>query len=304
MLATVLQEILVFFPVTLGVHLSYAVLRIPDLTVDGSFVLGAAVCARLIHAGASAGVASAAAFGAGALAGVLTATIQRGGRISPLLAGILSVFILQSINLQVMGRPNLSLLEQPTLLTLCLLEHPTLLTLFLQKFSACGPWAAPMGLALLVGIVSVGYGALLRSRTGLWLRAVGCQPVAARLMGKDPHRLRLLGLAISNGLVGFAGALTAQRSGYADVGMGMGLVLLGIATVIIAQQLLAGVFGDCPAGAVAHVFLCFVGAGAYFVTVHLLVLAGVSPHWLKLAIGLGLIAFLRTQRTRRFGEMP
>ncbi|MEM7494887.1 MAG: ABC transporter permease [Myxococcota bacterium] len=290
-IASILQEILVFFPVTLGVHLSYAVLRIPDLTVDGSFVLGAAVCARLIHVGAPASVAMGAAFVAGVLAGVLTAWIQRGGRISPLLAGILSVFILQSVNLQVMGRPNLSLLE-----------YATLSTWLTRSFSTWNPWTAPIGLAVLVGIVSAGYAAVLRSRTGLWLRAAGCQPAGARLMGQDPQRLRLLGLALSNGLVGLAGALTAQHSGYADVNMGMGLVLLGIATVIIAQQLIAATFGNRPAPAGAQVALCFVGAGAYFTTVHLFVLGGVPPHWLKLAIGLGLIAFLRTQRTRQLGK--
>ncbi|MEM7403051.1 MAG: ABC transporter permease [Myxococcota bacterium] len=286
----ILQESLVFLPLTLGMHLSYAVLGIADLTVDGSFVLGAAVCARCMHAGWPAWAATAAAITAGGLAGVAVALIQRRNRISPLLAGILALFILQSVNLQVMGRPNLPLLNHSTLLTQLM---------DLLGLRAWGSWAYALALLPLLIVLAALYTALLQSPIGLWLRAMGCQQQAVSLMGKDPERLRMLGLACSNALVACAGLLTAQLNGYADVGMGTGSVLLGIATVVIAQQLLTAIRPGRVWGAAWQTAACFVAVCVYFCSVHLFVAVGLSPHWLKMAIGLGLIAFLRVHRLRR-----
>lgn len=205
---------------SLGVYLSFRVLKFPDLTVDGSFPLGAAVVATLITQGVNPWLATAVAMIAGALAGLCTAILSVRFNILNLLASILTMIALYSINLRIMGRPNIPLLNQPTL-------FDGLETL------------VPIWVILLVGLglTKLAMDFFLTSDLGLAMRATGMNPVMARAQGIDTDRLILLGMALSNALAALSGALFAQVNGFADVALGVGTVVIGLATVILGEAI-------------------------------------------------------------------
>ncbi len=215
---------------SLGVYLSFRVLNFPDLTVDGSFPLGAAVAGTLIVAGWNPFLATGVALLAGGTAGLCTAILSVRFGILDLLASILTMIALYSINLRIMGKPNLSLLNQPSVLEFLqtLLERSPL------------PPLLVMPLILLVGVslAKVLVDAFLNSQIGLAMRATGMNPVMAQAQGIDTDRLILLGMALSNALAALSGALFAQLYGFADVTLGVGTVVVGLATVILGEALL------------------------------------------------------------------
>jgi putative tryptophan/tyrosine transport system permease protein len=215
--------------VALGVYLSFRVLDFPDLTADGSFPLGGAVAATLIVKGVSPLLATAIALLSGVLAGVCTATLNVRFKILNLLASILSMIALYSINLRIMGQPNVSLLGQPTLLT------P--LAGVLQGLPT---WLGP---PIVMGAIVLLFKFLLdwcfTTEIGLAMRATGANPDMARAQGIDTDRMILLGMGLSNGLIALAGALFAQVNGFADVTMGVGTIVFGLAAVIVGETLLA-----------------------------------------------------------------
>lgn len=213
---------------SLGVYLSFRVLKFPDLTVDGSFPLGAAVASTLIVAGWNPFLATGIAMLAGAGAGLCTAFLSVRLGILNLLASILTMIALYSINLRIMGKPNLSLLNQPSVLDpfeALLGGLPSLLVM-------------PLILCVGVGVAKGLVDAFLNSQLGLAMRATGLNPVMAQAQGIDTHRLILLGMALSNSLAALSGALFAQLYGFADVTLGVGTVVVGLATVILGEALL------------------------------------------------------------------
>ena len=211
--------------VALGVYLSFRVLDFPDLTVDGSFPLGAAVVAALIIKGVPPLIATGLAVGAGAIAGLCTATLNVKFKILNLLASILTMIALYSINLRIMGRPNLPLLNQPTLF------QP--INNFIQSWPEPIPtFGNTILLATIALITKLIFDWFLQSEIGLAMRATGTNPAMARSQGISTSAMILLGMAIANGLAAFAGALFAQLNGGADVGMGIGTIIFGLAAVI------------------------------------------------------------------------
>jgi putative ABC transport system permease protein len=216
---------LVFALVALGVLLSFRVLAFPDLTVDGSFPLGAAVAATTILAGVDSWSATLLGALAGAAAGVVTALLNVRFRILHLLASILTMIALYSINLRVMGRPNLALLGETTVLT---------------PFAGLGLGDAvlrPLVLAVVVALVAAALIRFLASDLGLALRATGANPRMAAAAGVDTGASIYLGMGLANSLVGLAGALFAQFSGFADVTLGTGTIVVGLAAVILGETL-------------------------------------------------------------------
>lgn len=217
---------LIFGLVALGVYLSFRVINFPDLTVDGSFPLGGAVAAALVVAGTDPFVATAVAAAAGALAGALTAWLNVRLRIMQLLASILVMIALYSVNLRVMGMPNVALIDQPTVFGLF-------------NWGGMPDYVAkPL---LLLGVVLVAKIALdlfFASQAGLAMRATGGNPRMARAQGICTDRMTIAGLALSNALVALAGALFAQSQGGADISMGVGTIVIGLAAVIIGETLL------------------------------------------------------------------
>lgn len=212
-----------------GVYLSFRVLNFPDLTVDGSFPLGGAVAATLIVRGVNPAIATAIALLAGALAGLCTAWLSVQLKILNLLASILTMIALYSINLRVMGQPNVALLGQSTLFTA-----------LASKLQPLAEWGVSLALVVMVGVIKVTLDRWLNSELGLAMRATGANPEMARAQGIVTDRMILWGMALSNGLVALAGALFAQMNGFADVTMGVGTIVYGLAAVIIGETLMAG----------------------------------------------------------------
>lgn len=217
---------LVYGLVALGVFLSFRVLNFPDLTVDGSFPLGAAVTATLIVGGVDPFLATAAAVLAGAMAGLVTAFLNVRFNILHLLASILTMIALFSVNIRIMGRPNVAIINDETILT-------PLLGLGLAGYIV-NPLVAGMVVLIAVGLLA----RFLTSDFGLAMRATGANPRMARAQGVPTAVHIYSGMALSNGLVALAGALFAQTNGFADVTSGVGTIVVGLAAVILGETLL------------------------------------------------------------------
>lgn len=216
---------LVFGLVALGVYLSFRVLDFPDLTVDGSFPLGAATAATLIVADVDPYLATVVAMLAGAAAGLVTAFLNLRFNILHLLASILTMIALYSVNLRIMGKPNVAIINDPTVLSP--FEGLGLANLYLR------PIVAGV-VAIVAAVLLVRF---LRSDYGLAMRATGANKRMARAQGIDTTRMTYVGMAISNALVGLAGALFAQMNGFADVTIGTGTIVVGLAAVIVGEAL-------------------------------------------------------------------
>lgn len=209
---------LIYGLVALAAYLTFRVINFPDLTVDGSFTLGAAVSAVLILQGANPIIATIGAFVSGSLAGTITGYLHVRWHILSLLAGILTMIALYSINLRIMGQPNLSLLNAKTVFSYS---------------------SSSLGLTIgIVGVILLALNAFLTSQFGLALRATGINPQTCRSYGIHVGNMTLFGLALSNGIVALAGALFAQTQGFTDIAMGTGTVITGLASVIIGETCL------------------------------------------------------------------
>lgn len=232
MLLKSVEQGLVFGIMALGVYITLKILNFADLTVDGSFPLGAAVAASLIISGHSPFAATAAAILAGALAGLITGILNTGAKISELLSGILTMTSLYSINLRIMGRPNIPLLNEPTIFT------------SLQEFLKVQFPGFPLEYIYLItflvfaGTIEIMLVLFLKTQLGLSLRATGDNPQMIRSQGVNTNLTKIIGLCISNALISLSGAIVAQYQGFADVGMGIGTIIAGLASVIIGDALL------------------------------------------------------------------
>lgn len=225
LLPTVSQGLL-WSLLALGVYITFRVLDIADLTVEGSFPLGASVAVTLLVKDVNPVTAILAAALAGGLAGVVTGLLHTKLRIPALLAGILTMIALYSVNLRIMGKANVSLLGKETAFTLV---ESTLGVAYSQA-------------VLLVGILSCLLFSVLMywffgTEIGAAIRATGYNPQMIRAQGVDTNIMLLIGLFFSNALVAVAGALVAQSNGFADVGMGVGTIVIGLASVIIGEVL-------------------------------------------------------------------
>ena len=217
---------LIFSLVALGVFISFRVLRFPDLTVDGSFPLGGAVAAILITNGVDPFVSTLVATLAGACAGIITGWLNVSLKIMDLLASILVMIALYSINLRIMGKPNVPLIMEPTVFSI------------LQPDGLSGYVFRSLLLVLVVLIAKFALDWFFSTQKGLAMRATGSNARMARAQGVATGSMLLLGMAISNGLVALAGALFAQTQGGADISMGIGTIVIGLAAVIIGENIL------------------------------------------------------------------
>jgi len=242
---------LVYAFVALGVYLAFRVLDFPDLTVDGSFPLGAAVTAVLILAGLNAWLAALVAMAAGAAAGLVTALLNVRFKILHLLASILTMIALFSVNLRVMGKPNVALINADTMLT------P------FYGFGLSGYLVRPLFVGILAVIALLVVWRFLVSDAGLAMRATGANPRMARAQGVNTSGQIYLGMAISNALVALGGALFAQTNGFADVTSGVGTIVVGLAAVIIGETLLGA------RGILIALIGCVIGSILYRIAIQL-----------------------------------
>lgn len=271
----------------IGVMISFRILSFRDLTVDGSITLGGAVAATLITADWNPWLATAIACIAGMLAGTLTGILATRFQINGLLAGILVMTALYSVNLRVMGKSNLPLLK-----------HETLVSQSQQFVSAetqwtIGRWELRVQDAcvmLALGAVALGVSAALYlfflTHLGLAMRATGDNDQMIRALGVDVGWMTTFGLAIANGLVALSGALLVQYQGYADVQMGIGMVVWGLASVIIGETLVGSrQIGMLLAGAI-------MGSILFRLLVAIALRWGLNPNDLKLVTAFFVFAAL------------
>lgn len=274
----------------LGVYVSFRIFNIPDMTAEGSVTLGASVAAALMIHGHNATVATVAAFVAGGLAGAVTGVLATKCRINALLSGILVMTGLYSVNLHVMGRSNLPLLGVNTLATSA--ENLGVRFFGPDDFDVVG-WAVSVrdasilfSVFIFIVVVCLLLYAFLRTDVGTAMRATGDNPAMICALGVSVDLATILGLVMSNGMIGLCGALIAQYQGFADVQMGIGMVVLGIASVIIGEALV----GSRALG------LLIVGTVLGSVLFRLLVAValrwGLSPNDLKLITAIFVFAAL------------
>ena len=217
MLLGTLEQSFIFAVMVLGVYISYKILDFPDMTVDGSFPLGAAVAAASIVKGVNPVLALILAMAAGAAAGFITGMIHVKLRVTNLLAGIIVMTGLYSINLRIMGKSNIPLFS---------VKH-----LFNGNISAI----VVVGIILL--IVKLGIDFLLKTKFGFALKALGDNESLIISLGLNEKTLKIYGLMLANSLVALSGAVLAQYQGFADVGMGTGTIITGLASIIIGDAL-------------------------------------------------------------------
>jgi len=269
-LGTSISEGLVYAFIAVGVFLSLRVLAFPDLTVDGSFVVGGSIAAVMIAGGCNPFLATIAAFVSGLACGSITGLLNTKLRLPALLAGILMMVGLYSVNLLIMGRPNIPLLRSVTM------------------FDSVASWFGTTSSTILVIIVFVVIAVIvfmllnwfLRTEIGLALRASGDNEQMVRTLGVDTDKNILLGCAISNGLVALAGALVAQNQQFCDVNMGIGMIVMGLAAVIIGEALIH------PRGVTSMLLAAFVGTFLYRLFITVAFRLGLAPGNLKLITAL------------------
>ncbi|MBZ4642910.1 MAG: transporter permease [Deferribacteraceae bacterium] len=221
-----LEQGFVFAIMALGVYITFRVLDFPDLSVDGTFPLGAAVSAILIVKGVNPFITVAIATLAGMIAGGITALLNTKLKILNLLAGILMMIALYSINIRVMGQP-----------TTALLGYDTIFTPF-EAFGIEKYILTPILFAIILIIIAVILVWFLHTDIGLAMRATGNNMKMVKAQGVSTNRMILFGVAFSNGLVALSGALVAQSQGSADVNMGIGTIVAGLASVILGEAII------------------------------------------------------------------
>ena len=273
-----LAQGLIWGVMAIGVYITYKVLDIADLTVDGSLCPGAAVCTMLLLAGHSPWIAMLCAVLAGLLAGTVTGLLHVLLGIPPILAGILTQMVLWSVNLKILGKANQALPARSIDVLLTQMNIPAALPVLLG-------WAAVL-VTLLVLFFS--------TELGCALRATGCNPVMSRAQGVNTGLMKVIGLALSNAVVAMSGGLLCQYQGYTDVNMGRGAVVIGLAAVVIGQAVL-GRRGGHMAAQLGGVVL---GAVIYYIVYQVIIFAGFDTDLLKMFSAVVVAVFLGVPHVR------
>ena len=217
MLQTTIEQSLIFAIMVLGVYISFRILNFPDMTVDGTFPLGAAISAKLLTLGVNPYLTLLVALVAGAAAGAVTGLIHVKLKVKDLLAGILVMTALYSVNLRVMGKSNIPLFEEDNIFNT---EYSMMITIVVL---------------ILISKLLLDY--LLKTKFGFALKALGDNENLIVSLGLNEEKYKIYGLMIANAFVAFSGAVLAQYQGFADVGMGTGIIVIGLASIIIGDTL-------------------------------------------------------------------
>ena len=264
----VLEDGLVYAIMALGVYITYKILDFPDLSVDGTFPLGAAITVSSIIAGVNPVLTLFIAFGVGAVAGILTGLIHVKCKVRDLLSGIIMMTALYSLNLKIAGRANVPIFSQDTIF-----ENSTFQEFIPDWFS---PYLIVSILLVVVVIVKLLLDQYLKTKSGYLLRAVGDNETIVTSLAKDKGTVKILGLAIANALAALAGSVYCQMQGFFDISSGTGTIVVGLAIVIIGTNLFHRVTFIKPTTAV------IIGAFIYKGCVALAIEFGASSSDLKL----------------------
>lgn len=265
LILNVLEQGLLFGIVSIGVYITYKILDFPDLSVDGTYPLGAAICAALLVKDINPYIAVLVATFGGAIAGLITALLNVKLKITNLMSGILVMIGLYSINLKIMGQSNIPLFNTKNIFN----ENNKILIIF-----------------LVVVIIKILFDIFLKTKLGSLLIAVGDNEQLVTSLGVNKNNIKILGLMISNGLVALSGALTAQYQGFSDITMGTGVVVMGLAAVIIGSSIFKKL------SFVKATTLSVVGAIIYKLAIALAIKWKLDPNYLKLMTSIIVIVAL------------
>ena len=256
----------------IGVYITYKILDIADLTVDGSICTGSAVCTMLIINGCPVGLAMLIATLSGVVAGLITGMLHITFGIPAILSGILTQLVLWSVNLKIMGRANQALSAR----NYSVLISQMNLTSAILILGICA--------ALLVALLYVFFGTEL----GCSIRATGINAAMSRAQGIHTDVTKLIGLALSNGIVAFAGALLCQYQGYSDINMGRGAVVIGLAAVVIGEAIISRL----PQNFAIRLSGVLLGAVVYYIVYQIIILIGLDTDLLKMFSAIVVAVFL------------
>ena len=252
-----IEEGLLFSIVSMGVYITYKILDFPDLSVDGTYPLGSAITAVLLVNGVNPWLAIIISSAGGAIAGWITAFLHVKLKISNLMSGILVMIALYSVNLRIMGKSNMPLFSTNTIF-----KNADFQPIFI--------------IIIIVVICKIIIDTFLKTKRGFLLMAVGDNEQVVSSLGINKNSVKVLGLMLSNGLVGMAGTIQAQKYGYADVNMGQGIVVMGLATVVIGLTIFSKIsFMKCTT-------ISILGAIIYKVAIAIALKINFNPNDLKL----------------------
>lgn len=277
LLLSVLEQGLIYAVLALGVYITFKILDFPDMTVDSSFPLGAAVTALMIQAGVSPLLTLPVSMLAGAIAGAITGVIHVKFKVRDLLSGIIVMTALYSVNLHIAGRANVQLFSFGTIF-----KNDAISALP----AGVQPYAPVIILAIITLLAKVLMDAYLATRSGFLLRATGDNPTLVATLAKDAGMVKILGLSIANALVSLSGCIMCQYQRYFDISMGTGTLVLAVASVIVGTQLLRGLRFLRATTAVV------LGSVIYKGCVALALDMGLSPFDLKLVTALLLLIII------------
>ena len=262
----------------IGVYITYRILDIADLTVDGSLCTGGAVCVMMMLGGQNVWVSMGAALLAGMGTGLATGVLHTFAGIPAILAGILTQLGLYSVNLEIMGKANQAINVDKFSLLVSLR--------FIKGVPVFKNTILIVALVILA-LIAVLYW-FFGTELGCSLRATGCNDKMARAQGINTDLARVLGLMLSNGLVAFAGALLSQYQGFADINMGRGAIVIGLAAVIIGEAVFGRIFRNFALRLLGVAF----GSIIYYLVLQVVIAMGLDANWLKLLSALVVAVFL------------
>ena len=272
MLQATIEQSLIFAIMVLGVYISFRILNFPDMTVDGTFPLGAAISAKLLTMGINPYFSLVVALLAGALAGAITGIIHVKLKVKDLLAGILIMTALYSVNLRIMGKSNIPLFEEDNIFNT---DYSIMITIVVL---------------ILISKILLDY--LLKTKFGFALKALGDNENLVISLGLNEEKYKIYGLMIANAFVAFSGAILAQYQGFADVGMGTGTIVIGLASIIIGDTL----FGKSRK--IAGTTIVIIGSIIYRGVIALTLSIGMDASDLKLITSVIVILILWIQRQK------
>ena len=273
MLQATIEQSLIFAIMVLGVYISFRILNFPDMTVDGTFPLGAAISAKLLTLGVNPYLTLLVALIAGAAAGAITGLIHVKLKVKDLLAGILVMTALYSVNLRVMGKSNIPLFEEDNIFNT---EYSMMITIVVL---------------ILISKFLLDY--LLKTKFGFALKALGDNENLIVSLGLNEEKYKIYGLMIANAFVAFSGAVLAQYQGFADVGMGTGIIVIGLASIIIGDTL----FGKRRR--LAGTTIVIIGSILYRGVIAVTLSMGMDASDLKLITSVIVILWIQKQKDKR-----
>lgn len=265
LILTSLEQGLIFAVLAMGVFLTYKILDMPDLSVEGTFPFGAFIFTKFISMGVNPIISTLMAFAFGTLAGLMTATLFIKLKIKPLLAGILTMTMLYSVNLRVTGKANIPLFSYKSIFDL----GPALLVLLI--------------IVIFIKVILDGF---LKTETGYLLIATGDNESLVRSLGANSNKYKVLGLMLSNGFVALSGALMAQRQGFTDISMGSSIIVMALASIIIGDAVRKN------SSKLKHTTRAIFGAVIYKIIGGIAIDLGLSPNDLKAISAIIVIAFI------------